>query len=88
MIDGDPLGQIVGRGSTRQAPESCWRWCYRGNVSYGAMSLLSHASDGVVEAMALLRQLGCSLMSMPSHAGEYVVEAIWPRCGVGAESCW
>ncbi len=55
--------------------ESCWRWCYRGNVSYGAMSLLSHASDGVVEAMALLRQLGCSLMSMPSHAGDDAAES-------------
>jgi hypothetical protein len=51
------------------------------------MSLLSHAGDGAIEAMAPLRQLGCGAMSVSSHAGDDAAEAIWPRCGVSAESC-
>jgi hypothetical protein len=39
-------------------------------------------------AMALLRRLGCSVMSMPSHASDGAAEATWLLCDVDAESCW
>jgi hypothetical protein len=29
--------------------ELCWRWCYRGDVDYSAMSMLSHG-DGAAES--------------------------------------
>jgi hypothetical protein len=32
------------------AAESSWRWCYRGNIGRGTMSLLSHAGDGATES--------------------------------------
>jgi hypothetical protein len=49
QIGSEPLSQIASQGSTRQAHESCWQQCYRGDISYGALSLLSHGSDGAAE---------------------------------------
>jgi hypothetical protein len=37
--------------------------------------------------MTLPRQLGRGAMSLPSHAGDDVAEATWPRRVVSTESC-
>jgi hypothetical protein len=102
LIGGEPPSWIAGQGSMLQAPESCWRWCYRDDVGCGVMSLPSHASDGAGEVtwpwrnvsaesmlvMVLLRQLDHGAMLVSSHAANDVAEATWPRCDIGAKSCW
>jgi hypothetical protein len=36
--------------------ESCWQWHYRGDISDGVMSLLSHADDGIADSMSSMAQ--------------------------------
>jgi hypothetical protein len=68
----------------------------------GAMLLPSHANDGAAEAMLVMVQCRyqddlvamlclCQVMlamTLPSHASDGAVEVTWPRCNVGAKSCW
>jgi hypothetical protein len=41
----------------------------------------------VILVMSLLRQLGCGVMLLPSHAGDVAAEATWPWSDVDVESC-
>jgi hypothetical protein len=42
--------------------ESCWQWCWQGDVGHGVMSLLSYASDGVTETTLVVERCRCRVM--------------------------
>jgi hypothetical protein len=65
----------------RQTPESYWRLrCYRGDIDYGALLLLSHASDGAAESCWRWRCRVMLVMALPRRR--------WPWRDVIAKSCW
>jgi hypothetical protein len=63
------------------AVESCWRWCRYADVTYGAMSLSSHAGDDVAEAILVVAWCRCRILLAIGVAEATLVMA-WCRCRV------
>jgi hypothetical protein len=65
--------------------ESCWWRRCRGNIGHGVMYMLSHASDGAIEAWCRCRVMLTTMLS--SHVGYGTAEVTLPWHDIDVESC-